>query len=110
MEHLVPLAVGGGTTVENLALACFACNRHKWHRRTGRDPEGGAEHRLFNPREDTWNDHFAWAADGLTILAATGVGRATIAALDLNRERAKLVRSADLALGRHPPPADRRLR
>lgn len=110
MEHLVPLAAGGATVVNNLALACFACNRRKWDRRTGVDPLAGDEHRLFNPRTDAWNDHFAWSAHGSTIVGATAIGRATVRALDLNRPRAQEIRAADRALGRHPPPSDRQLR
>jgi 5-methylcytosine-specific restriction endonuclease McrA len=29
MEHLVPIAAGGETALDNLALACFSCNRRK---------------------------------------------------------------------------------
>lgn len=110
MEHLLPLAAGGETVADNLALACFSCNRRKWDRLRGVDPEVGGEHRLFNPRTDRWNDHFAWSADGLEIVGSTAMGRATVRALEVNRERLKNIRAADAALGRHPPPADRRLR
>lgn len=109
MEHLVPLAAGGTSTIENLALACFACNRRKWDRRTGTDPEAGVEHRLFDPRADRWNDHFAWSADGLELVGVTPVGRATVNALGLNRDRLKQIRAADLEVGRHPPETDGRL-
>jgi HNH endonuclease len=109
MEHLTPVAAGGTSTIENLALACFACNRRKWDRRTGIDPEAGGEHRLFSPRVDRWNDHFAWSVDGLEIVGVTAVGRATVSMLDLNRERLKRIRAADLEVGRHPPGADSRL-
>jgi hypothetical protein len=95
-----PIAAGGTSTIENLALACFACNRRKWDRRTGIDPDAGDEHRLFSPRVDRWNDHFAWSVDGLEIVSM----------LDLNRERLKRIRAADLEVGRHPPGADSRLR
>jgi hypothetical protein len=110
MEHLIPIAAGGTSTIENLALACFACNRRKWDRRTGIDPDAGGEHQLFSPRADRWNDHFAWSADGLEIVGVTSVGRATVSMLDLNRERLKRIRAADLEIGRHPPEADDRLR
>ncbi|MEP7120376.1 MAG: HNH endonuclease signature motif containing protein [Byssovorax sp.] len=109
MEHLVPIAAGGASTVENLALACFACNRHKWDRRTGTDPEVGVESRLFDPRADRWNDHFAWSADGLELVGVTPVGRATVNMLALNRDRLKQIRAGDLEVGRHPPETDSRL-
>lgn len=109
MEHLLPIASGGTSTIENLALACFACNRRKWDRRTAIDPDLGEERRLFNPRVDQWNDHFAWSADGLEVVGVTSMGRATVSVLDLNRERLKRIRSADREIGRHPPEADGRL-
>ena len=77
--------------------------------RTGTDPEAGVEHRLFDPRADRWNDHFAWSADGLELVGVTPVGRATVNALGLNRDRLKQIRAADLEVGRHPPETDGRL-
>lgn len=108
MEHLVPVAAGGAGTAENLALACFSCNRRKWDRRTGIDPAAGIEQRLFDPRRDRWNDHFIWSADGLEIVGVTAIGRATVNALGLNRDRLRRIRAADLELGRHPPETDGR--
>jgi hypothetical protein len=89
MEHLVPVAAGGETIAHNLALACFSCNRRKWDRRSGVDPQAGGEHQLFNPRNDRWNDHFAWSVDGLEIVGSTAIGRTTVKALESNRERLK---------------------
>ena len=108
MEHFAPVAEGGESTLENLALACFGCNRRKWDRRTGIDPETGDEHNLYNPRVDNWSDHFAWSADSLEIVGLTPKGRATANTLELNRDRIKQIRAADLQAGRHPPKNDRR--
>ena len=109
MEHVIPIVAGGETTEANLALSCFACNRRKWDRRSGLDPAAGGEHRLFNPRTDLWNEHFAWSRDGLSIVGRSPVGRATVSVLQMNRERLRQIRAADVALGRHPPPGDTRL-
>jgi hypothetical protein len=109
MEHVIPIAAGGETTEANLALSCFACNRRKWDRRSGLDPAAGGEHRLFNPRTDLWNEHFAWSRDGLSILGRSPIGRATVSVLEMNRERLRQIRAADVALGRHPPAGDTRL-
>jgi len=108
MEHLTPVAEGGESALDNLALACFACNRRKWDRRIGLDPETNEEQRLFNPRTDNWNDHFTWSADGLEIVGLTPIGRATVNMLEFNRDRARQIRAADLETGRHPPQGDRR--
>jgi hypothetical protein len=109
MEHVAPIAAGGETTEANLALSCFSCNRRKWDRRSGVDPAAGSEHRLFNPRSDLWNEHFAWSRDGLSIVGRSAIGRATVSVLEMNRERLRQIRAADVALGRHPPPGDMRL-
>jgi HNH endonuclease len=109
VEHILPVAAGGETTAANLALCCFSCNRRKWDRQSAIDPAAGSEHRLFHPRVDVWNEHFAWSRDGLSIVGQTATGRATVAALDLNRSRLRQIRAADAEVGRHPPPEDRRL-
>jgi pyruvate-formate lyase-activating enzyme len=109
LEHVVPLSAGGQSTLDNLALACFACNRRKWDHREGRDPRTDDAARLFNPRIDTWNDHFAWSSDGLEIVGLTAIGRTTVVTLELSRERAVRIREADAVLGRHPPDEDRRV-
>jgi hypothetical protein len=48
--------------------------------------------------------------DGLSILAQTAIGRATVATLELNRERLRQIRAADAEVGRHPPIEDRRVK
>ncbi|NEP57965.1 MAG: HNH endonuclease [Symploca sp. SIO2G7] len=106
IEHIIPLAKNGADTLDNLALACFHCNRKKSARTTAIDPQSGAEVPLFNPRQDSWNNHFIWSADELFIIGLTSVGRTTITALALNRERVINIRAVDKAVGRHPPPDD----
>ena len=61
---------------------------------------------LFHPRRHRWDEHFIWSADGLRIVGLTAIGRATIAALDLNRQRVVHIRAANIAVDRIPPPAD----
>jgi hypothetical protein len=63
---------------------------------------------LFYPRQHSWGEHFIWSADGLRIVGFTAIGRATIAALDLNRERVVHLRAADVTVDRHPPAVDPR--
>lgn len=106
IDHVVPLSKGGTDDPENLALACFHCNRRKANRLTAVDPVSGLEVSLFNPREDDWPFHFCWSANKLLILGLTPVGRATVNDLALNRERIISIRSADLVIGRHPPSND----
>lgn len=106
VDHIVPLLHGGATTLANLALACFHCNRRKSMHQTGRDPVSGEVVPLFHPREQTWSAHFAWSADGTLVEGRTAIGRATVVALALNRERVVAIRAADVAVARHPPRGD----
>jgi len=106
IDHVVPLAKGGVDDLDNLALACFHCNRRKADRLTADDPLSGETVPLFNPRRHDWCEHFSWSADGLVLLGLTPVGRATVEALALNRERVVSIRAADLVVGRHPPFGD----
>jgi hypothetical protein len=106
VDHVVPLSKGGVDSLDNLALACFHCNRRKSDYLVGIDPESGIEVPLFNPRRDRWSDHFIWSVDGLLIVGLTATGRATIAALLLNRDRVIQIRAADKEIGRHPPGND----
>jgi hypothetical protein len=106
VDHTLPLSCGGSDRLENLALACFHCNRQKANRSRMLEPESGMEVALFNPRRDDWNEHFIWSADRLRIVGLSAIGRVTVMALDLNRERVIAIRQADLVIGRHPPDGD----
>jgi hypothetical protein len=106
MDHVLPVSLGGDDALNNLALACFHCNRRKSNTVNATDPETGEVVRLFNPRLDDWALHFIWSADGLTIIPRTSVARATIAKLELNRERVIRIRAEDRLVGRHPPKGD----
>jgi hypothetical protein len=106
IDHVIPLTTSGADTIDNLALACFHCNRKKSGKTTAIDPQSGIEVPLFNPRQYSWSEHFIWSVDGLLIIGLTPMGRATVTALALNRERVINIRAADKAVGRHPPAGD----
>lgn len=106
VDHIVPLAQAGTNSFDNLALACFHCNRRKTDKVVAIDPDGEEAVPVFHPRHQVWSEHFIWATDGVTIVGLTATGRATIAALALNRERVMAIRAADHVAGRHPPPRD----
>jgi hypothetical protein len=84
LEHIVPLARGGPTVPENLALSCRACNLAKAARIEALDPRTGKVAPLFNPRTQQWADHFRWSRDGTRIIGRTASGRATVVALRMN--------------------------
>jgi hypothetical protein len=104
IEHILPLAKGGSNDESNLWLACPICNGYKSDKITGIDPESGEVVPLFNPRLQTWSEHFRWSEDGLCIIGLTPVGRATVAALHLSDDPDALeVRSHWISAGWHPP-------
>lgn len=106
VDHVQARAVGGDDTLENLALACFHCNRWKSDRAASEDPVTKESAPLFDPRRDDWSQHFRWSADLRRIEGVTPSGRATVDALRMNRDRAIQIREADTAAGRHPPAGD----
>lgn len=85
IEHIQPVAQGGRTVLENLAYACLGCNGHKADKVTGLDPQTGATVPLFHPRQQRWEEHFAWADSYSLVVGRTPTGRATVEALCLNR-------------------------
>ena len=99
VDHVIPVAAGGATDLENLALACVSCSLSKAARLTAPDPTTGQEIRLFNPRTDSWSDHFWW--DGIVVVPKTAIGRATSLRLKMNRALALLIREEEFAIGRH---------
>ena len=60
VDHIVPVVHGGETVEKNLALACVSCSLRKAAKRHALDPQTGAEAPLFNPRVDSWEEHFRW--------------------------------------------------
>jgi len=58
IDHVIPVAAGGETVAENLALTCVSCSLRKAARQTAVDPQSGQEVALYNPRRDVWHEHF----------------------------------------------------
>lgn len=84
VEHIIPVAHGGQTTPDNLALACRRCNLLKGAAVEAHDPRSARSARLFNPRTDRWDVHFRRSRNLLRIYGRTAIGRATVALLRLN--------------------------
>lgn len=103
IDHVLPLAKGGENEKENLCLACELCNQHKWTQTEAPDPQTGIVVNLFNPRNQRWDEHFVWSADGSRVIGVTPIGRATVEALRLNTELAQTVRRNWIVAGWHPP-------
>lgn len=79
------------------------CNGHKADRTSAVDPEGGLSARFYHPRQDHWADHFEWADEGATLRGKTPIGRATVAALQMNHVEIVAARRLWVAAGWHPP-------
>ncbi len=103
IDHIVPRSLGGLTEEENLWLACSLCNEHKGNRIVGLDVLTDQIVPLFNPRRQSWSEHFAWTGEGDRIVGLTAIGRATVVALNLNRPALVKARQAWVMAGWHPP-------
>jgi hypothetical protein len=100
-DHVVPVASGGPTSLENLALACVSCSLRKGAKTFAADPQTGEEAALFNPRTQVWSDHFRW--QGEMLIGDSPTGRATVIALSMNRPLILPIRREESLRGRHPP-------
>jgi HNH endonuclease len=104
IDHITPVAKGGSDDESNLWLACPICNQHKSDKEEGLDPKTGESVPLFNPRTQTWSEHFQWTQDGLRIAGKSSIGRATVKALHLDSDPDAIeVRSYWVEVGWHPP-------
>ncbi len=103
IEHIIPLAAGGDSDEDNLWLACSVCNNYKGTQTHAPDPETGEQVSLFNPRIQSWTDHFAWSDDGVEIIGLTSTGRATVQSLKLNQPFMCRARRRWVMANWHPP-------
>ena len=81
-DHIIAQKHGGQTVLQNLAMACFDCNRFKGSDIASVDPVSGVLTPIFNPRIDRWTEHFRFDDD--RIVPVTSIGRATERLLRLN--------------------------
>lgn len=84
LEHGIPTSQQGADDESNLALSCRSCNLRKSDHQTGFDEISQSEARLFNPREDRWEEHFQIDTETGEILGSSPIGRGTVDRLDLN--------------------------
>jgi 5-methylcytosine-specific restriction endonuclease McrA len=82
IDHILARQHGGETILSNLALCCGRCNQHKGPNIAGIDPFTHQLTRLFNPRTDNWDEHFAY--EGAVIQGLTPIGRTTASVLAMN--------------------------
>ena len=99
VDHVVSLQHGGDTTAENLAYACMIWNRFKGTNVASVDMVGNVV-RLFNPRTDTWSQHFR--LDGAIVQPLSREADATARLLRLNAAERVIERDILKRLGRYP--------
>lgn len=106
IEHITPRSKGGTNDLENLANSCQQCNSHKFTSTEVIDPLTGELVPLYNPRQNKWHHHFAWAEETTHVVGLTPIGRATVAKLRLNRTGVVNLRRVLSLTGFHPPTLD----
>lgn len=84
VDHVIAEKHGGTTDIDNLAFACWRCNRHKGTDLTSFDPQTRRLSSLFNPRTQVWAEHFAYEEE--RVVGLTPEGRTTVNLLRLNSE------------------------
>ncbi|MEO1620791.1 MAG: HNH endonuclease signature motif containing protein [Cyanobacteria bacterium J06632_3] len=82
VDHVIALKHQGKTDADNLAYACWRCNRFKGSDLGSFDPNTGKFALLFNPRSQVWAEHFKLAEGQITGLSPEG--RTTAALLKFN--------------------------
>jgi hypothetical protein len=105
IDHIIPEKHRGTTSEENLCLACFECNRSKGSDFASFDPETSEIIPLFNPRQQSWRDHFE--LDSVSIVPLSAVGRVTVFVLKVNSVLRLSERNILLEAGRYPPSIDK---
>jgi len=91
VDHVIAQKHAGESTLDNLAFACFECNRYKGSDVASFDPQTGQLTALFNPRTQPWEQHFRY--DNGLIVCLTPEGRTTAMLLrcnDLTRIRERI--------------------
>jgi hypothetical protein len=101
VDHIISRKHGGETREDNLAWACFVCNRLKGAIIASIDLETAKLARLYHPRIDSWVQHFR--LDGPRIVPLTDIGRVTEHILRLNHPDSVQLRKVLIAQGRYPP-------
>ncbi|RIK17584.1 MAG: HNH endonuclease [Anaerolineae bacterium] len=96
-DHIIPRQHGGETSSDNLALACFRCNRYKGPNLGSIDPDTGELVGFFHPRRHHWREHFR-LGDGI-IIPLTAEARVTVLILRLNDEDRAFERRALMSEG-----------
>ena len=83
IEHIISKQHGGTDDLNNLAYSCSWCNWKKGPNIATVLVEGGSLLPLFNPRNQTWSDHFR-VEEG-AIIGFSDIAEGTIQLLEMNK-------------------------
>ncbi len=100
IDHVISRKHGGTSEPENLAFACYLCNRYKGSDIASIHPGTGELVRLFHPRQDRWPEHFR--ITGPILEPLTSIGAATSQLLRLNVTDRVVERQLLQSLDRYP--------
>ena len=100
LGRIISVKHGGSSEVENTVYSCPYCNRAKGSDLASIDRETDQLTSLFNPRTQTWSDHFR--LDDSLIVPLTSCGRVTVNLLDLNSQERIQEREMLMELGMYP--------
>ena len=103
IDHIIPRAKQGASTIDNLCLACSSCNGFKQAKTQGFDPDTQQSVALFHPRQQLWAEHFQWSEAGTHLIGLTPTGRVTIEILQINNDLMVTARTIWVSMGYHPP-------
>lgn len=103
VDHIISEKHGGKTIPDNLAYACPPCNRAKGSDIGSIIEATGILTRLYNPRIDTWSQHFK--LDGFKILPISEIGKVTAKILRFNDDERCREREILRERGRYPSPS-----
>jgi hypothetical protein len=99
IDHITPIAAGGRTVAENLALARVSCSLRKGRARL-QLIQTQAMKFCYTIRDATSGPRISHGKE-CVMIGLTPTGRATVNALDLNRPLILAIREEEAALGRH---------
>ena len=99
VDHIIPEARGGLSTLDNLALCCRACHLYKHVQVEAIDPLTGLLVPLFQPRAQQWSAHLSLDRATGMMCGLTPAGRATVEALRMNAPHALATRTLLMRLG-----------
>ena len=101
VDHIIAIKHSGTDTDDNLCLACYECNIYKGSNVAALDPFTRDATKLYDPRQQQWDDHFRINSDA-TLTGLTPEGRASIIVLRMNDEERVKRRLGELTTGDYP--------